>query len=341
MSRKPTSKTPAKPAGETEAKAPDTPPADTVEQGAQVDTAPLAQEVTGDGSGEALPPIEDGAAAPAQAPAAPGDDPESVFDRRLARLTTLVEEAEFESGTVFGDLRDLMLDLFKHRPKLWSAMSQSEQTATIQHIEATVRRAVGKVVLVIAQEDSLTVEGTLLGQFAVKGETLEVKLKVEHTDAETLLDVYKMAGHRIVIVSADDKRFSSARREQAAEPDQRAMDFADPKPKAPSEIVSRPPGDDSDLADEEQFRVYDGDEQVYLAVDEQNWTDNLADAGSWGLATAERLATEQDAGIVPVASEAKAEADNAEEPADEIEGDEGDQEADDTPAAEEEQQQAD
>lgn len=232
-----------------------------------------------------------------EAPPSPGDDAESVFDRRLARLTRIVEEAEFDTGTVFGDMRDAILDLFKHRPKMWSAMSAGEQQDTVRHIEGLAKSILGKVVLVVAQDDSDTIQATLLGQFAVKNETIEAKLKIEHADSEVLLDLYQLAGHRVVIVSADDKRFMSTRRDPEIEPDQRDLGLpnnAEPQPK--------PPADDSDLADGadddkaiDTWGVFDTDRKEWL-IDENGgddgWTSAITDAGCWSYDDAKRLATD-------------------------------------------------
>lgn len=197
----------------------------------------------------------DPATAAEPVPEAPGDDAESVFDRRLNRLTAIVEQAEFESGTALGDLTELVVELFKHRPKLWAAMDTNEQRDVIRHIEATCKKALAKVVLVVAQEESLTVEGTLLGKFTIDGEKVETRVKFDHADKDVVLDLYKMAGHRVVVISADDKRFSAKRREPETPGNQSPLPFADggaPKPKAGEAITSEPPkhpADDSDLAD--------------------------------------------------------------------------------------------
>lgn len=185
-----------------------------------------------------------------ETPAAPGDDAESVFDRRLARLTRLATEAEFESGTAFGDIRDLMLDQYKHQVKPWAQMTPSEKNTIVKHCESVAGIAIGKIVLVIAQEDSEIVQGTLDKKWTVNGESIELKVKLAEVHNDTLIDVLKLAGQRVVLVSADSKRFMSARRSQDQGDDQVAMQFEpaqkpEPKPEtAPVEEVS-----DAALAD--------------------------------------------------------------------------------------------
>ncbi len=193
-------------------------------------------------------------------PDAPGNDAESVFNRKCERLVRIAEEAEFESGTALGDLIDLNLDLFKSRPKLWSAMSQDEQQTTVRTIKAASQKVLGKVVQVVAEEDSVSVHGELAGKFTVAGDTIKVEFAVKNADMETLMQMHKMSGHRVVIISADDKRFSSARREPTIDPDQPVLGFAtggtlspDPEPEKPA--APTPPADDSDLAGEAEAEV--------------------------------------------------------------------------------------
>lgn len=273
------------------------------------------------------------AEAAAPVPAAPGDDPESVFARRLERLTNIVADAEFESGTILGDLTECTVELFKARPMLWSAMDKNQQRDVVRHIEATMRLALDKIVLVMAQEDDLTVEGTLVGQFTVKGDAVEAKIKIDHVDSDGLLDVYRLAGHKIVLISADSKRFSSKRREPDTPGNQPGLPFADEeKPKPGAAIMSKPPehpDDDSDLADEEDedeeevlvddtrthgdhsaindeatelFGVFDEGRSEWL-IDENGgddgWTNDVKSAGKWPHGEATRLARAFDAADEP------------------------------------------
>jgi len=147
-------------------------------------------------------------------------DEQTVFDRRIERLNTIVEESRFEAGNAFGILRDTILDLFKHRPSQWQGMDNQAQRDTIRAIEEASKDIIGKLVLVIAQEDCPTIHATMLDKLAVNGEAVEVKVKIEHINPAVLLDVYKMAGQRVVILSADDRRFMGARTTPQTDPDQ-------------------------------------------------------------------------------------------------------------------------
>jgi len=174
-------------------------------------------------------------------------DEQTVFDRRIERLNTIVEESRFEAGNAFGILRDTILDLFKHRPSQWQGMDNQAQRDTIRAIEEASKDIIGKLVLVIAQEDCPTIHATMLDKLAVNGEALEAKLKIDHVNAGVLLDVYKMAGQRVVVVSADDRRFMGARTTPQTDPDQPDLPI-----EAPAEPAEHPVAmtiDDDALAD--------------------------------------------------------------------------------------------
>lgn len=267
-------------------------PAQTDAASAIVENEPAAQVTQAEGALAAPAQAEPAAeVAPerAEVPPAPGDDAETVFQRRLERLNTAVEFAQFDSGTAFGDLRDVILDLFKLRPKLWSGMIPSEQNDLSRHVEIVAKKIISKIVLVIAQEESLSIEGTLLGKFAVNGESVEAKLKIDHVDAEVMLDIYKMAGHKVIIVSADDKRFQSARRDLPSGEDQLGMEFASDMP---IKDVTRPadpkpekthPADDSDLAgedDDDTDDMEDGEDDDQGAAHEPDAEPDAVDDGS-------------------------------------------------------------
>lgn len=263
-------------------------------------------------------PTPEPAKAAAPVPPAPGDEPEAVFQRRLDRLTNIVADADFEGKTLLGDIVVLIVDLFKHRPKLWSAMLADEQKTMIKHVEATAKTLLERIVLVVAEEDSATIQATMLSAFNVKGDAIEGKFKIDSVNGELLLQAHALAGHKIVIISADDTRFRGTRKPVTPEPDQREIKFADDKPKAADPPAH--PDDDSDLAgddDEEEanpyakFGVWDVGEAEWLTADQEAWSRSKEDAGRWSEEEAGSIADECDNAIVKLidAPEAEAQAD--------------------------------
>jgi hypothetical protein len=256
--------------------------------------------------------------AEAEAVVQPTDlDEQSARERHFERLSNMVADAAFESGTALGDLCDLILDLFKHRRKLWAAMTPSEQSETMRHVEKMAKPILWKIVRVIAEEESDTIAATLDGYSAKDGFKISLKAVA---DEDTAMALWKMAGHAVVIISADDKRFSSRRRPIPVGQDQVEMAFADdaaPRSAAPKEIVSPPPAapGDTDLAGEDgDFAVYDEGSDEYLRQDGVSWAPNEEGVrGVWSEEKAKELAAEFEAepgglSVVRVAKDAPDEA---------------------------------
>lgn len=243
-------------------------------------------------------------------------DEQTVFDRRIERLNAIVEDARFEAGNAFGILRDTILDLFKHRPSQWQGMDNQAQRDTIRAIEEASKDIIGKLVLVIAQEDCPTIHATMLDKLAVNGEAVEAKVKIEHINPTVLLDIYKMAGQRVVIVSADDRRFMGARTTPQTDPDQPDLPI-----EAPAEPAEHPVAmtiDDDALADGDDtpsgvdlaIQAASGDEALthgvfdemtteWLAIikeppseDDDVWTPDASQAKRMTKAEAERIAAQ-------------------------------------------------
>lgn len=241
----------------------------------------------------AIPANED----PPESDEADENGVDEAYQRRMDRLVRIVEEAEFESGTAVGDIRDVLRELFKARDKAYHLLDANERRTLDDQLTKVAQLVVRRVVLIIAEEESVTLQGTMLDALSVKGETLEVKLKVEHVDKDVLMDAYNLAGQRVVVVSASDKRFLGARRPN--DPGERQVEipfadaqFAEDKPPAA-------PSDDKDLAGEDgtaessedldaeasdpdaaDWIVYDAEGEVWLAAasEDDPWTDDAEKA---------------------------------------------------------------
>lgn len=169
---------------------------------------------------------------------------ETEFERRVARLTEIAEEAEFESGSLVGDIRDALVDIFKNRPKPWSQLSEAEQRDLHKGLEQSAKMVLKKLVLVIAEEDDVSVQAVLKG-YSVKGDAFKLTVEAKG-DADTALELFKMDGHDVVLIRADSKRFHGQKRDGEVQPDQPALEFeGDGKPQG-----GAGPEGDADLADE-------------------------------------------------------------------------------------------
>lgn len=209
--------------------------------GGSVDNGDKPEENMGAEAGK------DGEEAP---PAEPGEDHETAFERRLARLVAIAEEADFESGTIVGDIRDLILDTAKAQPKGWGHMSEGERRELAKTAEKVAQVVLRKTVICVAEEDEISVHATLAG-YRVNGDAFELKAKAKG-DEDTAVQLFRLDGHEVVIISADSTRFHGQRRDPNIPSDKLELPFSDPPPlneAAPGEITSRPPGDDSDLSE--------------------------------------------------------------------------------------------
>lgn len=165
------------------------------------------------------------------------EDHIAEFEKRIETLVSIANDAEFESGSLVGDIRDTMLDIFKNRPKPWSAMSESEQRDVAKALENVAKTFIRKTVVVVAEEDLFSVMGQLKG-YSGKGGTF--KLNVEaRGDEETARELFNMDGHDVVIMSADAQRFLGQKQDAEIQPD------------AP-QLGLEPPGDAAEEVDLEE-----------------------------------------------------------------------------------------
>jgi hypothetical protein len=217
-------------------------------EGDGVVKTPIEAEAGG-GTAELSSTAEDGgggAKGPEETQAAPeAEDHITAFDRKLERLTRLAEEADFESGSLVGDIRDFLVDHAKAQPKAWHQMSAGEHADYNRNAETIAKKVLRKLVLVLAEEEDVSVHATLKG-YAVDGETFKLKV-VAKGDAETAAELFRMDGHEVIMIRADARKHFGQRREGEVLPDQTALRFADGGPRK-DPIEPDHPDDDSDLA---------------------------------------------------------------------------------------------
>jgi hypothetical protein len=188
--------------------------------------------------------VEETAEETGEAGAGDGNEPADhieAFDNQMDRLETMAVEAEFESGTLVGDIRDLIVGIFKERPKPWSQMSQSQQRDVGKMAEAVAEKVIRKAVRVIAEQDDITVHAALKSYSS--GDGFDIKLKAA-SDEETALQLYRLQGHDVVLISADSNRFKGQKKPIDTQPDEPDLPFSDPRPEIPESD-----GTETDLAD--------------------------------------------------------------------------------------------
>lgn len=181
--------------------------------------------------------------------ALPADHTER-FSRALVDMERVVLSAEFEDGSLLNNLRDTILGMFKGKPKLWSEMSQQEQRDTAKQVEGQAKTIIRKIARVIAEGEEVAVHGKLESYSNNGGFTLKLTAQ---NDEDTALELFRLQGHDVVIVSADAERFLKNVKEAETEPDQLDLEdaiVADDEPET-EELETEIPEDDSDLAGED------------------------------------------------------------------------------------------
>lgn len=99
--------------------------------------------------------------------------------------------------TMFGDLRDLVLELFKHRKKSWQEMTEADQRELVSMVESNVISAVKECVKIIATRGHKSVRA-LLEQVTIKD---EIKAVLKCSKAHELRhDLMDSAGDEVFIV---------------------------------------------------------------------------------------------------------------------------------------------
>lgn len=168
-----------------------------------------------------------------------------AHEAEMQKLARIVENAEFESGRLLDDVRDLLLMLYKGQRVLWSGRSQAEQRDFAKQVEAQSKGIIRKIARVVAEGEEISVAGKL-ERYSHSG-SFDLKITAA-SDEEAALQLFRMQGHDVVILSADSARFIESSSEAETDPDEPDM-FADPEEPEVEEEQPEPPADDSDLAD--------------------------------------------------------------------------------------------
>lgn len=139
-------------------------------------------------------------------------------------MEAAAERAELIAGTLVGDMRDAMMEVFKHRPKPWSQMLAGEQKDVATALEYAAKRIVNSAVLALAAEDRLSIKAVFKGYADKAGELTGTVKFLEVQDADVLA-LHRASGKTILLVVADSQAFSGQRRDADVQDDQADMDF--------------------------------------------------------------------------------------------------------------------
>lgn len=178
-----------------------------------------------------------------------------AHEREMQKLERIAVNADFESGSLLDDVRDTLILLYKSQRVLWSGRSQAEQRDLGKQIEAQAKTLIKKIARVVAEGEQISVAGKL-ERYTHSG-SFDLKITAQ-SDEEAAMQLFRMQGHDVVILSADSSRFLESSSELETDPDEPSL-FADgEEPDDVEEYV--PPEDDSDLAgDDEEEAAGDPD----------------------------------------------------------------------------------
>lgn len=131
-----------------------------------------------------------------------GDD----VSKAVTALEGVPDGCEMALKTLRGDLRDALLEVFKHRPKRWAACSEMEQrdiAGALDDVADVAEKLINKAARIIASEGADAVSATL------ESVTMKDGLKITAKAVFSLDGVDMLAGAQggeIVIVNSDSRR---------------------------------------------------------------------------------------------------------------------------------------
>lgn len=126
----------------------------------------------------------------------------------VSALECVIDSCEMALKTLRGDVRDALLEIFKHRPKPWSACSEMEQRDIAGALDDVAERLVNKTARVIAAEGNDAVSATL------ESVTMKDGLKITAKAVFSIDAVDMLAGAQggeILIVNSNSRRMMHQR----------------------------------------------------------------------------------------------------------------------------------
>lgn len=186
-------------------------------------TAP-ADEVEGDGTGQTLPPAEEGDQTEREAA---GWDAEGQHSTAIERMENIADELEIETGEMVFDVRDFLLDTIKARPKPWSATSQAEQRDVAAACEHAAKELVRKVAEAVASNGTSAIRVLLTkvnmgADIVISG---KVKTFGEEEEDAAVLALHRAIGKHVMLTRASADDYMGGEREAATDPDEPDFGF--------------------------------------------------------------------------------------------------------------------
>ena len=184
---------------------------------------PPADEITGDGTGKALPAYAEGDGEKVSEGWDAGGEHTTAIDRMEAMATDLVVNTD---ELVF-DVRDFLLDTIKARPKPWSGTSQAEQRDVAAACEHAAKELVRKVAEAIASNGVQSIRVLLTKVNMGTDIVISGKVKTFGEDEEdrAVLQLHRAIGKHVMLTRASADDYTGEGREAATDPDEPDFGF--------------------------------------------------------------------------------------------------------------------
>ncbi len=160
-----------------------------------------------------------------------GDDDQSeqvaLQETALDRLENTVNEVTLGTASLVADVTETILELFKRRPKPWSACSPQEQRDVAKVAQFAAKELVKNIVTVVAANNRPSIRATLDGISVTDKIVGKFKLNSLPEDqmAETLAELYHANRKTILIITADSGEYETTNRDPV-EPEEPELQFA-------------------------------------------------------------------------------------------------------------------
>lgn len=171
---------------------------------------------------------------------------EAEVSTAIDRLDTLADEIDLgdDAAAIVATATEWGIELYKHRPKPWSELSQSEQRDVAAGIEHNMKELVRQIVEAVARNGRSAIRCLLVG-FTDKGEDIKAELKVKALSIDetelAVLGLHRARGKHVLLTVASADDYAGVPARDHSEPDQTALGFeagSDEHPTDDSDLVA-------------------------------------------------------------------------------------------------------
>ena len=167
-------------------------------------------------------------AAPEAEVSGDGGAREEEVSRAIDAVSDLHRAVSLEDETkLVASLAGFFVDLFKHRPKPWSQLSQAEQRDLAAGLEHNAREIVRMTVEAVARQGREPIRALLEGYTEKDGIKVTLKVKPLSEDEALLavIGLHKAQGKHVLLTVASADDYAEHPAPDPSEPDQHALGF--------------------------------------------------------------------------------------------------------------------